>query len=148
MFLESRKNFDNFDFCDAVRCELDELGKPKYSKPVDQFYSEKFNLAENGFSRSDVNLFLHTESEDLKMQIATRMDEIKSKYPDQNLSDETLAKITIPRYVQSGSDLRDWVSVIDECGISKAVDEFVKAHQPKVDEQPSEKIVFDENNPE
>ena len=134
-----------FDFLDI--CEKDEVGNPKDSKPVDQFFSQEFNRAENGFPRSDVECFLHAESEELKAQIASRMQEIVSKYSNQELSDETLAKMVIPRWVQSAVDLREWSSQIDELGFAKAVDKYVAEQQAKqaANKPDSNVIDFTEN---
>ena len=143
--LEGTKGFvyNLFDFLDI--CEKNEVGLPKDSKIVDQFYSQEFNRAENGFPRSDIECFLHAESEELKAQIACRMMEIKAKYPDQNLSDETLASMVVPRYVQSGVDFREWASSINELGFAKAVDKYVAEQQAKQAKPESNVIDFTDN---
>lgn len=57
-FNEYRDNEVNplYDYkdCDYPK---DELGNPKDYMAVDQFYSQEFNKAENGFPKSDVSAF-------------------------------------------------------------------------------------------
>ena len=110
---------------------LNEIGRFKDEIVVDQFYSQDFCKGENGFPQSDVSMMLREQNQELMQQIAMRMNEIKAQYPDQNLSDEVLAKITVPRNVQSAVDFRAWASQIDELGFSKAVDSYIEAHKPK-----------------
>ena len=88
--------------------ELNEIGKPIDDLMVDQFYSQDFNLGENGFPMNDVEVFFHTESDELRQVIAQRLQEVKSQYPDQSLSDEVLCSLVIPRNVQSYHDMREF----------------------------------------
>ena len=77
-----------FDF--KLTDKLNEKGLPIDSRVVDQFYSQPFLSGENGFPKSDIAMFLTTQSDDLKNQIAARMQEIKQDLPDQDLSNEDL----------------------------------------------------------
>lgn len=131
---------------DEVLIERDSVGRPLFAQPVDQFDSQPFVMGENGFRRSDIAILQSAESEDLKKAIASRIVEIQASYPDQNLSDADLASMAIPRYCQSSSSLRDWAASLENSGISKVADTYIKAAQkPKV-EQPT--IKFDDSNPQ
>lgn len=107
--------------------ELNEIGQPKDAIIVDQFYSQDFNRGENGFARSDIEAFIHAESDELKQVIAQRLYEVKSQYPDQNLSNEDMIKMCVPRNVQSLHDLRDWYSRIHGDSLEKSVNEWIKS---------------------
>lgn len=148
-FNEYRDNEVNplYDYkdCDYPK---DELGNPKDYMAVDQFYSQEFNKAENGFPKSDVSAFLDAQNEDLKAQIASRMSEVKAEYPDQSLSDDVLAKMCIPRNIQSLQQFREWASQIDELGFNKAVDQYIQDHQPKPEASESKIDFSKSDNPE
>lgn len=101
--------------------ELNEVGIPVDAIIVDQFYSQDFNRGENGFARSDIESFIHAESDELRQVIAQRLYEVKSQYPDQNLSDEDLLKMVVPRNVQSFHDFREWNASIRNDGFEKSV---------------------------
>ena len=107
----------------------DELGNFIDMRVVDQYPSQDFMIGENGFPRSDIAQMMHTESEELRVALAARMTEIKAQYPDQNLTDEQLIKLTVPRYVQSQHEFREWASRIDELGFNKSIQEFVDSRQ-------------------
>lgn len=109
-----------------------EIGKLVGALEVDQFYSQEFNRAENGFARSDISAFIHAESDEFKTVIAQRLNEVKAQYPDQNLSDEQLINLCVPRNVQSYHDMREWFGSIKDEGFEKAV----KAAYDKVNPQP------------
>ena len=119
----------------------DELGNFIDMRVVDQYPSQDFMMGENGFPRSDIAQMMHTDSEELRVALAARMTEIKAQYPDQNLSDEQLIKLTVPRYVQSQHEFREWASRIDELGFNKSIQEFVDSRQKDVDN--SDVIKFD-----
>ena len=111
----------------------DELGNFIDMRVVDQYPSQDFMMGENGFPRSDIAQMMHTDSEELRVALAARMTEIKAQYPDQNLTDEQLIKLTVPRYVQSQHEFREWASRIDELGFNKSIQEFVDSRQKEVD---------------
>lgn len=126
---------------------VNEIGRPVDEIVVDQFYSQDFNLGENGFARSDIQALIHAESDDLKMQIASRIVEVKAKYADSKLTDEQIAKLAIPRYVQSDHDFREWSASLGELGLEKSLVEQIK----KVNEQSKDSpdvIQFDKNDSE
>ena len=132
---------------DIEKYPTNEIGRPVDEIVVDQFYSQDFNLAENGFARSDISAFVHAESEDLKMQIASRLVEVKARYADSNLTDEQIAMLAIPRYVQSDHDFREWSASLGELGLEKCLVEQIK----KVTEQSKyspDVIQFDKNDSE
>lgn len=125
--------------------ELDSVGRPKGAQPVDQFDSQPFMMAENGFKRSDISILMSAQSDDLKRAVAQRMQEVQASYPDQSLSDSELADMAKPRYCQSWSDLRDWASSLEKSGIAKEVDAFIEANKPK---EPASPIIdFSDTNP-
>lgn len=129
-----------------VFIEKNNLGKPVDGIEVDQYYSQDFTLGENGFPRSDVSMLLSAQSEEIKMQVAMRMKEVQAKYPDQDLSDEQLAAMSIPRNVQSAADFKSWFSQLKDEGFEKTVKAYYEAHKPKSDPSP-DVIKFDENEP-
>lgn len=131
---------------DLPEYPVNELGKPVDAIEVDQFYSGDFMKGENGFCRSDISQMLHTQSEELRQVIANRLVEVKAEYPDQNLSDEVLCKLAVPRYVQSQHDFREWASQIDELGFNKSIEEFVKSKQNEVVSDSPESIKFNEGD--
>lgn len=123
---------------------LNNIGKPEDGIEVDQYYSQDFCKGENGFPRSDISLLLSTQSEELKMQIAMRMKEVQGTYPDQNLSDEQLARMAIPRNVQSAADFKSWFSQIKDEGFEKVVSDYYEKNKSKVDNPDT--IKFDSNS--
>lgn len=123
--------------------EKDSVGRPKNAQPVDQFDAQEFMLGENGFRSSDVSLLMKAESDDLKMAIASRMQEFKSSGADlSGLTDAEIAQMTIPRYVNSAAQFRDWAASLDKSGFAKQVDAFIEANKQKF-EKPSESIIFE-----
>lgn len=132
-------NLQSYEDCEKCGIELDSVGRPVGSQPVDQFDSQPFMMGENGFRRSDISILMSSQSDDLKSAIAARMTEIKSNFPDQSLSDSELAKMAYPRYAQGYADTRDWMASLDKSGLSKAIDSYVEANKPKE----SEKEVID-----
>lgn len=132
-----------FDF--KVTDKLNEKGLPFDSQVVDQFYSQKFMLGENGFPRSDISLFLSTDSEDLKNQIASRMQEIKQDLPDQNLSNEQLIRLTLDRNIQSAPDFQRFYSQLKDVNL----DEYLKKFIEKPAVVPEKEVInFEENKEE
>ena len=129
-----------FDF--KATDKLNEKGLPFDSRVVDQFYSQKFMLGESGFPRSDISLFLSTDSEDLKNQIAFRMQEIKQDLPDQDLSNEDMIRLVVDRNVQSAPDFQRWYSQLKD---QKFEDYFKSLQASKVDSPEKEVIKFDES---
>lgn len=131
---------------DVEKCgiELDSVGRPKGAQPVDQFDSQPFMMAENGFRRSDIAILVSAESDDLKRSIAARMQEIQSNFPDQSIPDNELADMAIPRHCQVGSQLRDWYASLEKSGIAKVANEYIEAHKPKPASE--EKISFVDDN--
>ena len=123
----------NVCFVDLPPYPKDELGNFVDMRVIDQYPSQDFMMGENGFPRSDIAQMMHTDSEELRVALAARMTEIKAQYPDQNLSDEQLIKLTVPRYVQSQHEFREWASRIDELGFNKSIQEFVDSRQKEVD---------------
>lgn len=115
---------------------------PVGAQAVDQFDSQPFMMAENGFRRSDIAILMSAQSDDLKRAVAARLQEVQASYPDQSLSDEQLAQLAIPRYVQSSSDFRDWAASLSHGGFAKAVDEYISKNKP--DEPEKESIKFNE----
>lgn len=109
----------------------DSCGHVLGAQPVDQFDSQPFMMAENGFRRNDVSILMSAESDDLKRAIAARMQEIQIQYPDQSLSDAELAAMAIPRNCQSSAMFREWAASLDKSGFSKAVQDYVDANKPK-----------------
>lgn len=104
--------------------ELNEIGLPVDAPVIDQFYSQEFNLGENGFPMNDVEVFFHTESEELRQVIAQRLQEVKAQYPDQSLSDEVLCSMVIPRNVQSYHDLREFGAQLKHDGLEKCIENW------------------------
>lgn len=127
---------------DELVVEKDSTGRPKNAQPVDQFDAQPFMMAENGFRSNDVSLLMKAESEDLKMQIASRMQEIKNSGIDlSDYTDEEIAKMTIPRYVNSAAQFRDWAASLEKSGFAKQVDAYIEANKAKF-EQSVNKIDF------
>lgn len=125
--------------------EKDSMGRPKNAQAVDQFDSQSFMLGENGFRRSDVSILMSAESEDLKLAIASRIQELKASSPDYSgLSDSEIAAMTIPRYVNSAAQFRDWASSLDKSGFAKQVDSFIEANKAKFDQKDT--IAFDKTD--
>lgn len=117
---------------DKLVIEKDSSGRPKNAQPVDQFDAQPFMLGENGFRSNDVSLLMKAESEDLKMQIASRMQEIKNSGVDlSGYTDEEIARMTIPRYVNSAAQFRDWAASLDKSGFAKQVESFIEANKSK-----------------
>lgn len=144
-------NFPETDINDLIPVEnlvyeKDSVGRPKGAQPVDQFDAQPFVLAENGFRSSDVSLLMKAESDDLKLQIASRIQELKVSNPDYSgLSDSEIAQLTIPRYVNSAAQFRDWAASLDKSGFAKQVDSFIEANKAKF-EKPDNSIQFTEND--
>lgn len=133
-------NLCNVPVAEPVVDELGHTLQPICGYDKDsQFYSQDFNRAENGFARSDISAYIHAESDELKTVIAQRLNEIKDSYPDQNLSDEQLIQLCIPRNVQSYHDMRSWYASIKDEGFEKAV----KAVYEKANPQPVSEPVSD-----
>ena len=131
---------------DELVFERDSNGLPKNAQPVDQFDAQPFMLGENGFRSSDVSLLMKAESDDLKMAIASRMQEIKSSGVDlSQYKDEQIAQMTIPRYVNSAAQFRDWAASLEHSGFAKQVDAFIEANKAKF-EKPSESISFEDSD--
>ena len=124
--------------------KLNEVGLPKDSRVVDQFYSEKFMRGENGFPKSDVAMFLQTQSDDLKMQIANRLEEFKIQYPDQDLSNEEIIARTLDRNIQSAPDFQRWFSQLGDQKIDEFLQQFVSV--PKT--EPEKEVINFEDNKE
>ena len=123
--------------------KLNEKGLPIDSRVVDQFYSQPFMKGENGFPKSDVAMFLSTQSDDLKSQIAQRMEELKLEYPDQNLSNEELIALTVDRNIQSAPDFQRWYSQLKD----QKLDDYLKSlNITTVEEKETIKYDDDENN--
>lgn len=121
--------------------KLNEKGLPIDLRVVDQFYSQPFMKGENGFPKSDVAMFLSTQSDDLKAQIAQRMEELKLEYPDQDLSNDELIALTVDRNIQSAPDFQRWYSQLKD----QKLDDYLKSfNTSKVDEK--ETIKFDESD--
>lgn len=127
--------------------KLNEKGLPRDSRVVDQFYSEEFMLGENGFPKSDVRMFLDTQSADLQLQIATRMQELKAQYPDQDLSNEEMIALTLDRNIQSAPDFQRWYAGLKDNKLVDYLNEQIEARKKAV-ESAQEKISFDENKNE
>lgn len=117
--------------------ELNEIGMPVDAPVIDQFYSQEFNLGENGFPMNDVEVFFHTESEELRQVIAQRLQEVKTQYPDQSLSDEVLCSMVIPRNVQSYHDMREFGAQLRNDGLEKYIENW------KVEKASKEAIQFE-----
>lgn len=116
--------------------EKDSMGRPKNAQAVDQFDSQPFMFGENGFRRSDVSILMSAESEDLKLAIASRIQELKASSPDYSgLSDSEIAAMTIPRCVNSAAQFRDWASSLDKSGFAKQVDSFIEANKAKFEQK-------------
>lgn len=124
--------------------EFNEVGIPVDAIIVDQFYSQDFNRGENGFARSDIESFIHAESDELRQVIAQRLYEVKSQYPDQSLSDEDLIKMVVPRNVQSFHDFREWSASIRNDGFEKSVNAW---REQKLKEQEQRETINFSNTP-
>lgn len=123
----------------------DSVGRPVGAQPVDQFDAQPFMMGENGFRRSDIAILVNAESDDLKRAVAARLSEVQSDFPDQSLSDEQLAQLTIPRNVQSSSMFRDWSAQLEHSGFAKSVNAF-KEELDKRQVSQQETIKFDSSN--
>ncbi len=133
---------------DELVIEKDSTGRPKNAQPVDQFDSQPFMMAENGFRSNDVSLLMKAESEDLKMQIASRMQEIKNSGVDlSGFTDGEIAQMTIPRYVNSAAQFRDWAASLDKSGFAKQVDSFIEANKAKFEKSETKIEFSDGDNP-
>lgn len=117
---------------------------PKGAQPVDQFDSQPFMMAQNGFRRSDIAILMSAESEQLKQAISARIQDIKVSFPDQDLSDADLAAMAIPRHCQSQSAFRDWSASLEKGGFAKAVDDYIAKNKPA--EEPKNTISFADSN--
>lgn len=124
--------------------KLNEKGLPRDSRVVDQFYSQDFMLGENGFPKSDVRMFLDTQSADLQMQIATRMQELKVQYPDQDLSNEEMIALTLDRNIQSAPDFQRWYAGLKDKKLEDYLNEQIAARQKAADPSSPDVIKFDE----
>lgn len=133
--------------CEKCGIELDSVGRPLRAQAVDQFDSQPFMMGENGFRRSDIAILMAAESDDLKRAVAARMEEIKSSFPDQTLSDFELADMAIPRHCQSGSLFRDWYSSLNHTGDAKQIDAYFESLKSKVEKSP-DTITFEDSNSE
>lgn len=128
--------------------KLNEKGLPRDSRVVDQFYSQEFMLGENGFPKSDVRMFLDTQSADLQLQIATRMQEIKAQYPDQDLSNEEMIALTLDRNIQSAPDFQRWYAGLKDKKLDEYLNEQIAARQNAAEISSSDVIKFDESKDE
>lgn len=98
---------------------------------IDQAEANEFCNGENGFLRSMISQIMHAESEELRQSLLKKLvDTDKSSLPD-NISAADAIRIIKPRSVQTAASCRDWLGGLENTGISKAVDAFVKEQELK-----------------
>ena len=125
-----------------IKIEYDEVGRVVGDPLIDQSFSHESNRAENGFPRSDISAFMHAESEELRRQLASKLEVFNRSNPNSGLSDEELLRTLIPRNVQSFHDCKEWMSSVDELGLNKALSrELESLKQEKSVDSVSEPVV-------
>lgn len=82
--------------------------------PVDQFPTQDFNLGENGFPMSDIQLILKTDSEELRKVLLSRLEVQKQMESNPDMSDEELIRNVVPRYIQTPAEIKEFTRVFHQ----------------------------------
>lgn len=111
---------------------------------VDQFDAQPFMRGENGFNRNVISQIMAAESEDLRAMLLQRINSDPAGYAGypKDTPAELVVDATMPRYVQTASSCRDWISSHDKT-IAKYADDLQKQYDDIKNREAKEVISFE-----
>lgn len=108
----------------------DDSGNKIMPIPVDQFDAADFNKAENGFPRGLMSQIIHAENEDIQRELMKRLVDMP-KSETAGMTDRQIIDSIVPRYAATSASMADFVSRLEDTGISRSVKEFVESQTSK-----------------
>lgn len=132
--------FTKTKICSDIQPRLNKDGRVERVSAVDQFDGQDFMLGDNGFKRSDISVYIHSDSEKLRQAILERMQEVK--LPEGFAPDTPVGDIIdqiVPAYCKTSAQIRDWMSTVKD----QSFDKFMEKNFPKPDTSSESKINFE-----